>query len=256
MNTSMPTKINLLLQKVPRGGLFLSSWMYKNGISRELQRHYKDSQWLMSIGTGVMVRTGEVPTIYGALVSLNEQGDKHCSIGAMSALELQGLAHYIPMGKQTVVLISSKEERLPEWFLKRDWGVYLRHYTTACFSPELGINFVLQEGFSVPVSSPARAFMECLHLTPKYYNLADLYYNMEMLATLLPDQVQLLLEDCKSIKVKRLFLYMAEKAGHTWLKYLDLSKISLGIGKRAIVKNGVYNKRYQITIPKELDTYA
>ena len=76
---------------------------------------------------------------------------------------------------------------------------------------------------------------------------------MEMLSLVPPFKVQELLEDCKSIKVKRLFLYMAEKAGHDWLKMLDLSKISLGTGKRATVKNGVYNAKYQITIPKELE---
>jgi hypothetical protein len=227
--------------------------MYKNGISRELQRHYKKSQWLTVIGTGVMVRVGEMPTIFGALASLNEQGNKHFTIGAMSALEMQGFSHYLPMGKKTVVLFSPKAERLPTWFVKRDWNVFFRHFTTECFSPELVIDTVSQEGFNLLVSSPARAFMECLHLSPKYYNLTDLYYVMEMLSLLPPLKVQELLEDCKSIKVKRLFLYMAEKAGHDWLKMLDLSKISLGAGKRAIVKNGVYNAKYQITIPKELE---
>jgi hypothetical protein len=256
MNANMPTKINQLLRKVPRGGLFLSSWMYKNGISRELQRHYKTSQWLTSIGTGVMVRTSEIPTIFGALASLNEQDNKHFTIGAMPALEMQGFSHYLPMGKKTVVLFSPKEERLPAWFVKRDWDVFLRHFTTECFSHGLGVDTVSQDGFDLLVSSPARAFMECLHLSPKYYNLTDLYYVMEMLSLLPPRKVQELLEDCKSIKVKRLFLYMAEKAGHDWLKMLNLSEISLGTGKRAIVKNGVYNKKYQITIPKELEDYV
>jgi hypothetical protein len=256
MNTNMPTKINQLLQKVPRGGLFLASWMYKNGISRELQRHYKKSQWLTPINTGVMVRTGETLTLFGALASLNEQDNKHFAIGAMSALEMQSFSHYLPMGKKTMVLFSPKGERLPAWFLKRDWNVFLRHFTTECLSPEIGIETVSQEGFHLPVSSPARAFLECLHLSPKYYNLTDLYYVMEMLSLLPPLKMQELLEGCKSIKVKRLFLYMAEKVGHDWLKMLDLSKISLGTGKRAIVKNGVYNAKYQITIPKELENYA
>ncbi|MDR2626510.1 MAG: type IV toxin-antitoxin system AbiEi family antitoxin [Dysgonamonadaceae bacterium] len=256
MNTNVPTKINQLLRKVPRGGMFLASWMYENGISRELQRHYKKSQWLMPIDTGVMVRAGETPTLFGALASLNEQDSKHFTIGAMSALEMQGFSHYLPMGKKTVVLFSPKEERLPAWFVKRDWNVLLRHFTTGCFSPGLEIDTVSQEGFNLLVSSPARAFMECLHLSPKYYNLTDLYYVMEMLSLLPPLKVQELLEDCKSIKVKRLFLYMAEKTGHDWLKMLDFSKISLGTGKRAIVKNGVYNAKYQITIPKELENYA
>ncbi|MDR3189038.1 MAG: type IV toxin-antitoxin system AbiEi family antitoxin, partial [Prevotellaceae bacterium] len=249
MNTKTPTKINQLLQKVPRGGLLLSSWMYKTGISRELQRHYRTSQWLTPIGTGVMVRTGETPSIFGALASLNGQDNKHFTIGAMAALEMHGFSHYLPMGKKTVVLFSPKEERLPAWLVKRDWDVFLRHFTTECFSPELGIETVLREGFKLTVSSPARAFMECLHLSPKYYNLVDLYYVMEMLSLLPPLQVQELLEDCKSIKVKRLFLYMAEKAGHDWWKMLDLSKISLGAGKRAAVKTGVYSSKYQITIP-------
>jgi len=92
--------------------------------------------------------------------------------------------------------------------------------------------------------------MERLYLAPEYYNLADLYYVMEALNTLRPNLVQQLLEDCKSIKVKRLFLYMAEKSGHSWFNYLDLKRISLGGGKRVIAKNGVYNTKYQITLPK------
>jgi hypothetical protein len=230
--------------------------MYKNGISRELQRHYKNSQWLTSIGTGVMVRTGETPTLFGALASLNEQDNKNFTIGAMSALEMAGYTHYLPMGKRTIVLFSPKEERLPVWFTERDWNVYLRHHTTACFSSDLGIDTILQDGFNLPVSSPERAFMECLHLSPKYYNLTDLYYVMEMMSLLHPLKVHELLKDCKFIKVKRLFLYMAEKAGHDWFRMLDTSKISLGTGKRAMVSNGVYNNKYQITIPKELENYA
>ncbi|WP_405035608.1 type IV toxin-antitoxin system AbiEi family antitoxin domain-containing protein [Pseudidiomarina sp. CB1] len=54
-------------------------------------------------------------------------------------------------------------------------------------------------------------------------------------------------------KVKRLFLYLAEKANHDWVQYLDLSSVNLGSGKRAIVANGVYIPKYQITVPKELE---
>jgi hypothetical protein len=226
--------------------------MVANGISRELQRHYRRSQWLTPIGTGVMVRTGDNYSLFGALASLNEQDKKHFAIGALSALEINGFSHYLPMGKKTVVVFSPKSERLPAWFLKRDWNVILRHFTTEFLDAEIGMETVLQEGFNISVSSTARAFLECLHLSPQYYNPTDLYYVMETLSLLSPLQVQALLEDCKSVKVKRLFIFMAEKAGHDWLKMLDLSKISLGTGKRSIVKNGVYNTKYQITIPKEL----
>jgi hypothetical protein len=71
------------------------------------------------------------------------------------------------------------------------------------------------------------------------------------MTTLRPDKVQLLLELCSSVKVKRLFLYMAEKQNHFWFNDLDLDKINLGAGKRMIVKNGVLDAKYQITVLKE-----
>ena len=63
---------------------------------------------------------------------------------------------------------------------------------------------------------------------------------------------QRLLEEYRPVKVKRLFLFMAEKARHAWFEALDLDRIDLGSGKRVIAKGGVYNKKYQITIPAEL----
>lgn len=45
---------------------------------------------------------------------------------------------------------------------------------------------------------------------------------------------------------------MAEKANHAWLKYIDTKNIDLGSGKRSIVVNGFYDKKYKITLPQEL----
>ncbi|PWW08855.1 transcriptional regulator with AbiEi antitoxin domain of type IV toxin-antitoxin system, partial [Pseudidiomarina maritima] len=50
------------------------------------------------------------------------------------------------------------------------------------------------------------------------------------------------------------FLYLAEKANHDWMQYLDLSSVNLGSGKRAIVASGVYIPKYQITVPVELES--
>ena len=95
----------------------------------------------------------------------------------------------------------------------------------------------------------------CLYLTPKKQELVECYEIMEGLNNLRPKQVQELLEACTSIKVKRLFLYMAEKARHDWFKYIDLEGIDLGNGKRSLVKEGVYISKYQITVPKALENY-
>ena len=255
MNTDGQTKINQLLQMQPSGALFFAGWMYENGISYELQRRYRQTRWLTPFGTGVMIRTGEKPTIYSALSCLNKQTGKRFYISALSALELAGYSHYVPMGRQRIVVSSPRGEWFPLWLEKQDFGVDILKVSSACFDSQTGITTRMQGDFEILLSAPERAFMECLHLAPKYYNLTDLYYVMEQLTTLRPDLLQSLLEQNASVKVKRLFLYMAEKANHTWLDALDTSKISLGTGKRAVVKNGVLNTKFQIVIPEDLNNY-
>jgi hypothetical protein len=73
---------------------------------------------------------------------------------------------------------------------------------------------------------------------------------MEGLMDMRPKVLQSLLEECKSIKVKRLFLFMADQAKLPCLKKLNLCGINLGSGKRVIVLGGNFDSRYQITYPK------
>ena len=49
---------------------------------------------------------------------------------------------------------------------------------------------------------------------------------------------------------------MAKKAKLPVLEYIDLDKIDLGSGDRAITKKGVYDKELKISIPKELVYYV
>ena len=83
----------------------------------------------------------------------------------------------------------------------------------------------------------------------------DLYYVMEQLTTLRPDVVQHLLETMNNNRAKRMFLYMAEKAGHYWFEELHPERIDVGKGKIQVVANGTFNSKYNMTIPKELEEY-
>ena len=83
----------------------------------------------------------------------------------------------------------------------------------------------------------------------------DLFYVMEQLTSLRPDVVQEILTTTTNLKVKRMFLYMAEKAGHYWFDMLDTSQINLGTGKMQLAKGGTYIAKYKITIPTELFQY-
>lgn len=60
------------------------------------------------------------------------------------------------------------------------------------------------------------------------HTLLECYQLVEGLNNLGPDYPQQLLEASSSIKVKRLFLHLAEKANHSWYQYLDREKMNPG----------------------------
>ena len=92
--------------------------------------------------------------------------------------------------------------------------------------------------------------MEMLSLVPKGQSFDEAAKIMEGLTTLRPQLVQNLLEECNSVKVKRLFLFISEKNEHSWLNELNIGKVNLGSGKRVIVEDGILDTKYKITYPK------
>lgn len=253
MNTEISSKINRLLQSQPMGTVFTSSWMTANNYSPDLQKQYRNSRWLESIGFGAMKRSGDDVQLEGALYALQYQQNKQVHIGGKSALGLQGKAHYLKFGNTKTSLFTPLNENLPKWFREhKKWKDEYTLIQTDFLGIDIGMTDFDFPGFKLKVSTPARAMLECLYLAPKEQPLIECYEIMEGLSNLRPGTVQQLLENCQSIKVKRLFLFMAEKADHSWLKYVKTENINLGEGKRSIVPNGVYNAKYQITVPAEL----
>lgn len=252
MNTNNRDKLKNLLDSHLPGTVYVASWLEDHGISRDLQKHYRKSGWLETAGTGAFKRPGEAVSWQGGLYALQAQSGLAVHAGALTALALQGYAHYLRLGAETVFLFSPPKTNLPAWFRNRDWGQKIEHCKTSVLPPALALADYQVGAFSVKISTPERAFLECLHLSPDTVDLVECYQVMEGLTTLRPKLLQPLLEQCGSVKVKRLFLYMAEKAGHDWLKRLDKEKLDLGAGDRAITKGGVYVSRYGLTVPEEL----
>jgi len=103
-------------------------------------------------------------------------------------------------------------------------------------------------GWSIRLSAPELAMMEFLYLVPGRESFSEASLLMDGLATLRPGVVQSLLEQCRSVKVKRLFMFLAERHNHPWVKRLHLSKVDFGRGKRMIVKGGRFDAKYRITV--------
>jgi len=246
--------------------------MEKNGYSRALRHQYVKAGWLEQPARSVYRRPWGSLSWEQVVISLQTLLAYPVSIGARTALEIQGYAHYLPHTQNDIHLYS--DTPLPAWLHKLNLPQTFIVHNRSRFLPLLkesgsGLSLSLNESaasidsslkisswgqwnWPLILSAPERAMLELLDELPKNetFHMADML--MEGLVNLRPRSVQTLLEQCSSVKVKRLFLFFAERHGHAWFSQLDLKRIDLGAGKRALVPDGMLDSKYQITLPKFL----
>jgi hypothetical protein len=240
MSIETSTFLKKLIQSP--NSVITSAWLKEQGISHQLLYKYKQSGWLASIGQGVFLKFYvKKAKIEDALSALQRDSLK-IHVGGQFALSLKGKLHYAKV-KNNWSIFSNRDIKLPLWFVKYPFDDSWKHYKTKFLSDNIGLEDYQIEGLNIQISSLERAVLELLYQVPKDVDLQEAYEICELLRTLLPQQLQQLLENCSSIKVKRLFLYMAQKLNHSWLQYINLEKVNLGNGTRVISKNGVFNKK-------------
>lgn len=245
-------KLNILLSEWPKGTVVTVASLKEKGYSRQLLDKYKLSRWIAPVGKGAYQRYQDNIDWFGGLYGLQLAGHS-VHAGAKTALELQGLAHYLAPKMPRCFLFGQASSRLPKWFSDYDWDLKILFKATNLFSDiaDLGLTEHSHKEFSVRISAPERAAMEMMCLVPDKQGFDEAFRIMENLATLRSDLAQQLLAACRSIKTKRLFMYMAEKIGHDWVEEIRPNQIDFGSGKRVIIKNGVFDKKYQITVETE-----
>jgi Transcriptional regulator, AbiEi antitoxin, Type IV TA system/Transcriptional regulator, AbiEi antitoxin N-terminal domain len=201
-------------------------------------------------------------------------------VGGRTALELQNQSHYLTFDLREVHLYGT--EALPHWVNALDLGVtFHRHNDHKLFRNEpihralTSLSKDLKKGdtmntdpihgdvfnampwgqwkWPLTLSSVERAYLEFLDEVPDKasFDLADKI--MEGMGALSPRRLQKLLLDCRSVKVKRLFFYFADRHQHSWMKYLNKDEIDFGKGKRVLAKGGKLDKVYHITVPEDLN---
>ena len=205
-----------------------------------------------SIGVGAFKRPNENLSWQGAIFSLQKQGKQSLHAGGLTALSFLGYSHYIRTGHETVYVFSGLKTMLPSWFKKYHWKESVKHIRTSFIPAYLGLQENTETQFQITISTAERAILECLYLSPDKMDLMEVYQIFSGMVNLRPDLIQKLLEECNSIKVKRLFLFMLKKSNHQWRNFLSIDHVNLGTGDRSIVKNGMYDSEYRITVPKEL----
>lgn len=252
MTTQNETKLKKLFSLLKPGRVVTASWLEEFGISRNLQKYYIESGWLEVLGRGAYKKPGDYIEWHGALQAIQEQVNTKVHVGGLTALSLQGFSHYFRMSNEAIYLFSPRKQKLPKWFTDYNWKVEIEHKESNFLPVELGIKTIEIKQNSVLTSLPERAILECLYLSPHKMDLVECYHLFEGLVNLKPKLVTELLSNCSSVKVKRLFLYMADKVNHQWFQFLNLDNVDIGTGNRILVDKGVYQAKYLISVPKEL----
>jgi hypothetical protein len=198
-------------------------------------------------------------------------------VGGRTALELQGFAHYLSVAGQREAHLYG-DESLPTWVGKLALDTkFVFHNAKKLFknkplaarlggragnvqtsSTESLRGDLIQQSWGqwnwpLTISSPERAVLELLNEVPERETFHQADMLMEGLRNLSPRKLQTLLVDCRSVKVKRLFLWFAERHNHAWLQKLDRKEIDLGSGKRMLVRGGKLDPKFNITVPENLD---
>lgn len=212
-------------------------------------RAYIKSGWIESLSNGAYILKNDTVNWEGAVYALQKSMNNKLHIGGKTALELQGFAHYLKQEIRQIELFSTSSERLPVWFKKQKWINQIQLFTTSVFDYESPGVFrdLSVSNIQLKVAAPELAILEMIYLVPQHHTLNETNLIMASLTTLRPNLIQSQLEKCRSVKVKRLFLYLVEANSHKWFEKLNVKKIYLGSGKREIVKNGKFDKKYNIT---------
>jgi Transcriptional regulator, AbiEi antitoxin, Type IV TA system/Transcriptional regulator, AbiEi antitoxin N-terminal domain len=256
MSLQKDDKLNKLLSLLPEGVAAPSHWLAEQGYSRQLVRKYVQGKWLKPLGHGVYARPHSNVSGEGVVLGLQRFAKSAFHVGGVSALNRLGYAQYLPLAGEKVLHLWGRGT-VPAWVKAVAWPEVLQFHTVQLFDDAVNAVGVMAAAsgvrdWSLQVASPERAIMEVLYTVSdsesSFTHAAELF---EGLTSLRPEVVNELLQHCRSIKVKRLFLFMAAKYHYPWVDRITTSKVQLGSGKRVIVKGGKLDKQYLITVPEQ-----
>jgi hypothetical protein len=155
--------------------------MKSQGFSRQLIDRYKKSNWLMPVGAGAYKLANDIVNWTGALYAMQNQLKLNVHPGGKTALQLKGLAHFVPGEIKEIFIFRPTEEKLPSWFKAYDWEVEVHYSMTNLFNNDLGLTKEDFSTFSINISSAERAMMEMLYLVPQKQTLSESSLIMENL---------------------------------------------------------------------------
>ena len=245
----MTTKLKWLNDQLSKFELLLMPYLNQHGISRSHVQNYVKSGWLEVVASGVYKKPSQNISWSSALSALQYQQASSLHLAGLSSLAHQGLSHYLTIGNETVQLNSMKAIRSPKWLFSQHWQI---EYKCSKVLDKVGQNDLIELTVNNQMIKASIIELAVLEVLEKVMDESSFISASELfqgLTSLRPKKLQSLLERSPSVKVKRLFLFLAHYYQHPWLKRIDESKVELGSGNRQIVKGGYVDRQYKITVP-------
>ncbi len=235
------------------------NWLKDKGFNRPLVDYYVRCGTLQLVTRGMYCRPGP-PLKWEHIVYSLQQLGVPCHVGGRSALDLQGMAHYLSLqGVKQIHLYGM--EKLPGWVNRIDQRlmaapVEFVYHKLSWFNvfPNDALTGIPFGHWDWPVIY-AKAELALLELAADIKTVADFDFlnkYFESATALRPKLIRELLLSAKHVKAKRLFLWFAKRQGYAWFNKVDLSGIDLGSGKRVVLEGGALDSDYQITVPRNM----
>jgi hypothetical protein len=273
------SKLKWLEQEVPEGLIVSAKWLEKHGYSSSLRSQYLSAGWLQQPARGVFQRARGELRWEQVAISLQTLLEIPLVVGGRTALDLQGYAHFLSREQREVHLYGQKAA--PGWLNKLPLAQrFMFHNSSRLFRNDpvtrgltslswnvktnVGVNSDPIHGgmqivpwgqwnWPLTLSTPERALLELLDELPQResFQIADKL--VEGLPSLSPNRLKKLLAECRSVKVKRLFFFFADRHSPSWRKHIDSKDFDLGEGDRMLVRGGKLDPVYRITVPEDLD---
>ena len=266
----MDSKLNQLQTLLPAGLLVDAAWLQRHGYYSSLVAKYVRNGWLEQPTRGAYHRAGAAAGHSSedwatVIASLQRMAPPLYAVGGRTALELLGFSHYLSAGGPREVHLYGGTP--PPIWARRLLGPRLAFHRARLFGNDpllleaptkealaLHLRRPDQEGLVglLQVSTAERAFLELLDEVPQAASFHEADSLVEGLTTLSPRRLSSLLAACRSVKVKRLALWFADRHAMAWVKNLDRTGIDLGQGNRVLAPGGRLDRTYKITVPREM----
>lgn len=250
MRANSGTNLKLLFSQ-PQNTVISVRGLTSAGITHSQILRFEKNGILKRLSSGAYARFNENPDILGAIYTLQKELNQTTHLGGRSALAIvYGKAQYA--AERKTELFCNKQEKLPTWFKTLFVNSYTQFMTDFLPLSE-GLYDWEHNGYKTFVSTQERALLEILYQVPSAVTPEEAFEIMQLVTSIKPAVMQKLLENCKSVKTKRLLLCFAELCGHQWFSRLNPKNLDLGSGIREITKGGKLNAKYNLVLPEGLE---